>query len=199
MQDDPTLKLSLSLYQSPGVYALLIGSGVSKAAGVPTGWDIILDLIRRVAVCKGEKPDPDPESWYRRKFKEPPNYSKLLEMLTKTPSERMRLLRPYFEPAEEEREKGLKVPTPAHRAIAQLVKRGHIRMILTTNFDRLTETALGERELCLISLPIIILRERCRTSIPDVSSLNFMEITLTRVLRIPRRNYLSTQGLSIAF
>ncbi|MFJ8650072.1 SIR2 family protein [Streptomyces sp. NPDC093546] len=37
-----------------------------------------------------------------------------------------------------------KGPTAAHRAIAQLVKRGSVRVILTTNFDRLTERALQE-------------------------------------------------------
>jgi hypothetical protein len=37
-----------------------------------------------------------------------------------------------------------KGPTAAHRAIAQLVKRGSIRVILTTNFDRLTVRALQE-------------------------------------------------------
>ena len=50
----------------------------------------------------------------------------------------------YFEPTEDEREQGLKMPTVAHKAIASLVKNGSIRMILTTNFDRLLETALGQ-------------------------------------------------------
>ncbi|MDX2677287.1 hypothetical protein [Streptomyces soliscabiei] len=36
-------------------------------------------------------------------------------------------------------------PTPAHRALASLVAAGHLRgPVLTTNFDRLLETALGE-------------------------------------------------------
>ncbi|MFF3313531.1 SIR2 family protein [Streptomyces sp. NPDC002952] len=49
----------------------------------------------------------------------------------------------YFQPQEGD-EPGAKGPTPAHRAIAQLVRRGSIRVILTTNFDRLTERALEE-------------------------------------------------------
>lgn len=36
------------------------------------------------------------------------------------------------------------MPGAAHRAIAQLAKRGLIRVILTTNFDRLMERALEE-------------------------------------------------------
>jgi len=42
------------------------------------------------------------------------------------------------------RDQGLKVPSTAHRAIAQLVARGAVRVILTTNFDRLTEQALED-------------------------------------------------------
>ncbi|WP_175494272.1 SIR2 family protein [Herbiconiux ginsengi] len=37
---------------------------------------------------------------------------------------------------------GRKVPGPAHKAIAKLVARGTIRVIVTTNFDRLIEQAL---------------------------------------------------------
>ncbi len=51
-------------------------------------------------------------------------------------------LRAYFEPTDEERESGKKIPTPAHHAIAQLVADGYIRVIVTTNFDRLMERAL---------------------------------------------------------
>ena len=144
MKIDPVLKVALSLHNNPGVYALLIGSGVSRAAGIPTGWEIVLDLIRKLATLKNESPDPDPETWYRNKYGQPPNYTSLLEQLTSTPAERQALLRAYFEPTEEEREQGLKIPTAAHRAIAELVKNGHIRMILTTNFDRFIERALQD-------------------------------------------------------
>ena len=144
MRHEPVLRLAMALHENPGVYALLIGSGVSRAAAIPTGWEIVLDLIRKVAVLDKEEAKPNPEEWYRKKFGESPEYSKLLDMLAVTPSERMGLLRSYFEPTEDQREQGLKVPTDAHRAIAQLVKYGYIRMILTTNFDRLIETALEE-------------------------------------------------------
>jgi len=51
-------------------------------------------------------------------------------------------LRSYLEPSEEERAEGIKAPTAAHRAIASLVAKGYVRVIITTNFDRLMETAL---------------------------------------------------------
>ncbi len=142
--NDYLLQLALSVDASPGTYGLLLGSGVSRAAGIPTGWEIVVDLIRKLARVKGEDPEPDPVSWYRSTFNEDPNYDKLLETLAGTPSERNALLRTYFEPTDEEREQGLKLPTPAHRALAQLIHDGYFRVVLTTNFDRLLEMALEE-------------------------------------------------------
>src|SRR5208337_4173982 len=80
----------------------------------------------------------------QERFGEAPDYARLLDKLSTTPAERMALLRLYFEPSEEELQQSLKMPTPAHRAIATLVKYGYVRMILTTNFDRLMETALSD-------------------------------------------------------
>jgi NAD-dependent SIR2 family protein deacetylase len=43
---------------------------------------------------------------------------------------------------EEDRQEGRKTPTAAHRAIAALVRSGYIRVLITTNFDRLLEESL---------------------------------------------------------
>lgn len=141
---DPTDSLAFSIQANRGVYALLIGSGVSRAAQIPTGWDITLDLIRKLAAASGESAEPDPEKWYRAKYDEVPDYSKLIDGLAKTQTERQQLLRPYFEPNEEEREENAKQPTAAHKAIAWLVAQGFVKVIITTNFDRLLEKALEE-------------------------------------------------------
>ena len=141
---DPIQSLAFSIQTNPGVYALLLGSGVSRSAGIPTGWEIIMDLLGKLAATKGQTIDADLESWYFEENQESPEYSKLLEGLAKTQSERQQSLRPYFEPGEREREEGLKQPTSAHRAIAHLVERGYIRVIVTTNFDRLMEKALED-------------------------------------------------------
>ena len=141
---DPTDSLAFSIQANRGVYALLIGSGVSQAAQIPTGWDITLDLIRKLAAASGESAEPDPEKWYREKCNEPPDYSKLIDGLAKTQTERQQLLRPYFEPNEQEREEDVKQPTAAHKAIAWLVAQGFVKVIITTNFDRLLEKALEE-------------------------------------------------------
>ena len=126
------------------MYAVLLGSGVSSAAKIPTGWEITLDLIRKLANLHKESCDPDPAHWYLDKYSKEANYSDLLNTLAKTSDERQQILRPYLEPNDQEREDGEKQPTEAHRAIAALAARGFIRVILTTNFDRLVETALTD-------------------------------------------------------
>ena len=141
---DPIQSIALSMQANPGVYALLLGSGVSRAAGILTGWEITLDLIRKLARMSGESCEPTPEVWYRNKYGQEPDYSELLDQLVRTPAERQQLLRSYFEPTEQEQEEGLNQPTSAHRAIAQLAADGFVKVIVTTNFDRLLETAFSE-------------------------------------------------------
>jgi SIR2-like domain len=142
--DDNLTTISYSIFNNKGVYALLLGSGISRSSGIPTGWDVVLDIIEQISVLKKEPCLPTPEEWFIKTFGEEPDYSNLLEKLTKTQEERLNLLRPYFEPSDEEIEEGLKQPTLTHKKIAQLVKQGFIKVIITTNFDRLLENSLKE-------------------------------------------------------
>ncbi len=143
---DPLLSLALAMQNTHGAYALLLGSGVSRPASIPTGWEIVEDLVRKIAALEGQDATAaaaaNPAEWYSHRFGAPPTYSQLIEQLANTQTERRELLRPYFEPNEEERAANLKVPTPAHRAIARLMRDGIVGVALTTNFDRLLETAL---------------------------------------------------------
>jgi hypothetical protein len=134
---DPMDALAISVAAGKGMYALLIGSGVSRGAGVKTGWDITLDLVRKLPAAKdvAEKSDEELVRWYESTFKKEPNYSEILELLGKTSAERQRLLEGYFDG---------KHPSKAHKAIAKLVSHGFVKMIITTNFDRLIEQALSE-------------------------------------------------------
>lgn len=141
---DPILSLAFSMNSNKGVYALLLGSGISRSAGIPTGWEITLDLIKKLAHLKKENCEPDPEKWFEDTFQEEANYSKLLGLVAKTSSERNKLLRAYFDPTDEERQQNIKTPTVAHKTIADLVVKGYIKVILTTNFDRLLEKSLEE-------------------------------------------------------
>lgn len=129
-----------------GVFALLLGSGISRPAQIPSGWDVVLDLIRRVAVAQGDDCGSDPAKWYQERFNCDPTYSALLEKAATTPALRRGLLHPLFVPADDdERARGIKMPTSAHKAIADLARGGYIRIILTTNFDNLIELALEEK------------------------------------------------------
>ncbi len=134
--------LAFSALSNKGIYALLLGSGISKTSGVPTGWDIVIDLIEKLAILEKETCEPSPEVWFKSKFGEEPNYSNILAKLVKTPSERVNFLKPYFEGSENELEQGLKQPTQAHQAIAKLAKKGIVKVVITTNFDRLIEKSL---------------------------------------------------------
>jgi hypothetical protein len=140
--DDPRfVRMSFGVQKEPGAYALLLGSGTSKAAGIPTGWDITIELIRELAARHGDRPG-DPTGWYTDKYGKNPEYDDIIEMVGKAPADRQALIAPFFEPTEEDLKNNLKTPGATHKAIAQLVKNGFIKVILTTNFDRLLEDAL---------------------------------------------------------
>jgi hypothetical protein len=141
---DPTTALAFSLFENRGVYALLVGSGLSSAAHIPPGWEITLDLVRRAGLLQGVTEQPDWVVWYRGQFKKEPEYSDLLNALAQTADERRAILHRYIEATPEDIQQNREVPTKAHHAIAQLVKDGFIRVIITTNFDRLLENAIRE-------------------------------------------------------
>lgn len=137
------------MHAQPGVYAVLLGSGVSTGAGIPTGWGVFRELVGRVAAASApDSPDAakaawdDPDAWWAEHGEGALGYATLLERLAPLPAARQGLLADFFEPDDEEREEGLKLPSKAHQAIAELVKRGFVRVIVTTNFDRLMERAL---------------------------------------------------------
>lgn len=141
---DPAVRLALALHSNPGAYAALLGSGISAAAGIPTGWQIVSDLIAKVARLEGAAIEGDPVDWYRSRYGQEPEYSSLLDELGRSPAERNLLLRGYFEPSPEDRRRGLRVPGEAHRSLAKLAAKGYISVFLTTNFDRLLEQALED-------------------------------------------------------
>ncbi len=133
---DPRAALATSMQAAPGVYAVLVGSGMSRAAGVPTGWGVVQDLIRRVATAEGVNPDvlgDSPELWWAQQGRPAPRYDSLLKSVAPTDAMRQALLRSYFEPA---------LPTAGHQALASLCVSGRIRLVITTNFDRLIERAI---------------------------------------------------------
>ena len=147
--DDPYLPLAFSLASNPGAYAVLAGAGISKGAGLPSAWDIEVDLVRKIA--QRDKAgividDSNAEGWYEENYGKQLTYSSVIEDVAPLPHERQALLQRYFESAGDDDQASVPIPpSAAHRAIAQLVALGIIRVVVTMNFDRLFEQALTER------------------------------------------------------
>ena len=141
------VSLASSVHAGPSTFALLLGSGISAGSGVLSGWEMTVDLVRRLAMLQEQDPGEDPVAWYRERFGGEPEYSDVLSELAPSQGDRRNLLSSYFEPTEQERDEGLKAPTKAHHAIAGLVADGFVKVIVTTNFDRLLETALANADI----------------------------------------------------
>lgn len=144
MKIEKLTTLALSVYSNKGAYTLLLGSGISRSAHIPTGWEVESRLIEQIAATQGIFNEEDWHQWYINQYGKEANYSDLLGQMVRTPTERVRLMQDFFEPTDEERNIGWKIPTKAHRAIAQLMSEGYIKVVITTNFDRLLETSLEE-------------------------------------------------------
>lgn len=134
------MSLSVALAESPGSVALFLGSGVSVDAGIPTGWDIYVDgvqQLRRLEEGDVEPLAPDAiDSWLAETGRGDFNYSRLLEDIAPDPATRRTYIAGFFTRA---------APGAAHEHIADLVVRGLVRVVVTTNFDRMLEQALAAR------------------------------------------------------
>lgn len=125
------------------LYAVLLGSGVSRAAGVPTGWEVVEDLIRKIRAARDLPAGEDPADWFRREYGSDPDFSSLLTALSPGAADRAAILRGYFEPLDGERQTGDKKPTRAHpdafiqREWAEMIVKG-----VETEIDRLPRIGL---------------------------------------------------------
>ncbi len=141
---DPRISLAMSVQAGRGVYALLLGSGISKPAGIPSGHELMCDLIRQVARLENAPEPQRPEEWFRQQYGREPTYSGVMEAAGSTRADRSNLLRPYFVPSPDERAQGAKLPTKAHRALARMAREGYLKVAITTNFDPLLEQAMSD-------------------------------------------------------
>jgi hypothetical protein len=137
---DPIVSLSVAVAEAPGSYAVLLGSGASRDAGVPTGgevfWLAVEDLYRLERRC-GETPSRDElEAFLAELDGGEWTYSRVLEALTPDAATRRDYLARYFEGHQ---------PAATHELLAGLAADGLVRVFVTTNFDRLLEHALQAR------------------------------------------------------
>jgi SIR2-like domain len=140
---DPHVSLALGMTARPGGMAVLAGAGLSVAANVPAAWEVQRILLERAAAAAGDTPD-DVFAWWQEKTGAEANYDEVLFASASTPLARKDLLREFFEPTDEERDAGIKVPSPAHHSLARMMRDGLVRIIVTLNFDLLIETALRD-------------------------------------------------------
>jgi hypothetical protein len=110
---------------------------------VPAAWEVQQRLLRDAATASGESPE-DVFAWWLERTGDEARYDDILYATARTPSARMNILRPMFEPTDADRNAGIKVPSAAHRALAAMMRDGLIRIIVTLNFDLLIETALRD-------------------------------------------------------
>lgn len=145
MSDALLTQLAFTLHATKGVYAVLLGAGASMGAQMPTAWQIVLDLIRKEAGAPlNDATDVEVEEWYAQTKGKAAEYSDVVTSSAPTPETQRALLTSYFEPTPTQRANEQKVPSAAHQALAQLAKAGHVRLFITTNFDRLIEQALDD-------------------------------------------------------
>jgi NAD-dependent SIR2 family protein deacetylase len=135
------IPLSYNLANGKKKYVLFCGAGVSKDAGIPTGWDILLETLRHIRAQRDgeskEYTDKEMETYYEENF-EDSTYSEIIESLFPSREEQREFLENLFEN---------KAPGKAHTLIAEWVKVGLIRFIITTNFDSLIEDSFDDAGL----------------------------------------------------
>ena len=138
---NPILPLSYNLADGKKKYVLFCGAGVSKDAGIPTGWEILLETLRHIRTQEeGENKkytDKEMEAYYEKNFKDS-TYSEIIESLFPSREEQREFLEKIFEN---------KAPGKAHKLIAEWVKAEIIRFIITTNFDSSIEHSLDDAGL----------------------------------------------------
>jgi hypothetical protein len=134
---DSMSALISSMHASPGLYAVLVGSGMSQSAGQPGAWEVLGKLITSYAAAQEvdlESMGVSPFDWWHQNMGVPPGYSNVLEQLEPTRGGRQNRLATYFQHA---------VPSSAHQDLAGLCQSDKVQVVITTNFDRLIEQALS--------------------------------------------------------
>ncbi len=137
---DPIIKLAASAEPGEKKYILFAGAGVSKDAGIPTAWDLMLETANLLCANDNNTIDPnvDLEEWFINSQYAQMEYAELIgEIYPKHPDQQS-FLKNYL---------GNREVGQAHRGMAELAEQGIIRAIITTNFDHYIERALEEKGL----------------------------------------------------
>ena len=163
MEIDPIVQLAASAIPGKKKYVLLIGAGVSRDAGLPTAWDLTLEIAKLIYASinpEDELPD-DIENWFINSEYSNRKFSEYMEEFFPQQGDLKDFLNLHLS----------KTPTKyVYKYVSELVKRGYIRAIITTNFDNYTEKAL-EREG--IDYNVIVTKEDVKSAEPLIQTDKF--------------------------
>ena len=137
---NPMVKLAASALPGERKYILFAGAGVSKDAGIPTAWDLMLKTAALLYTAEdpAAKDRVNLEEWFASSPYAGMGYSELMGELYPNHPDQQSFLSSFL---------GDKPIGEAHKLIAELARRGIIRAIVTTNFDDCLERALEEKGL----------------------------------------------------
>ena len=130
----PIVKLATSAAPGEAKYVCLAGAGLSKDAGLPTAWDLMLETAALLRVA-GADDGTDLQTWFMASQYKDMKYSELIGGLFNSSVEQQNFIRDKLK-AEK--------PGEAHLLLAELARRKVLRCIITTNFDNLIEQALQQ-------------------------------------------------------
>ncbi len=139
MSVDPILPLSISIAEGERTYAFFLGSGISNTAGIPTGEQLLHETIKLLYKMENENSGVEDEkilAWFRESKYGNWGYSEILEELYPSKEDRRNYLEKIFLG---------KNPTESHQIIADMVEKKLVKVIVTTNFDKLMEQALDKK------------------------------------------------------
>jgi hypothetical protein len=130
----PLVKLATSAAPGEAKYVCLAGAGLSKDAGLPTDWDLMIETAALLRVAE-EDDGTALQTWFLASPNKDMKYSELIGGLFNSSVEQQNFIRDKLK-AEK--------PGEAHLLLAELAKRKVLRCIITTNFDDLIEQALQQ-------------------------------------------------------
>lgn len=141
---DQIIRLAANALPGEKTYILFAGAGVSKDAGIHTAWDLMLETAKFFYFT--EHPDVDEknveikeiEDWFTKSKYAEMEYAEIIGSIYENPAEQQKFLEGFLDNQE---------PGEAHRAIAEMARRGILRAIVTTNFDHCLEKSLIEKGL----------------------------------------------------
>lgn len=139
---NPIISLAANALPGEKKYILFAGAGVSKDAGIPTAWDVMLKtagLLYAESVKNEVKdPDIDLEIWLKNSQYGQMSYAEMMDQIYPNYPDQQSFLNKAL---------GKQPIGDVHLLIAEIARRGIIRAIITTNFDDYLEKALEENKI----------------------------------------------------